>query len=87
MDLKKGMNALLPNTSHYIDSTLMYNISNKLIEQNIPFKTLHDAYYLHVKYINEIREIYINEYINLFEQNILEKILINVFLKLKVNKD
>ena len=84
---KKGSNAILPNTCHYIDSILMYNILEKVIELKIPIKTIHDSFYLNIKYKEYIYNLYYEEYIKLFRENILEKIIINILIKFQTNKD
>jgi DNA-directed RNA polymerase len=87
MNFKKSMNALLPNTCHYLDSLLMYSMLEELIKLNIPIKTLHDSFYTNIKYKDLILDTYINQYIQLFENNLLYIILKNVFIKFMLNKD
>jgi hypothetical protein len=72
---------------HYLDSILMYNILEKVIELKIPIKTIHDSFYLNIKYKENIYNLYYEEYIKLFRENILEKIIINILIKFQSNKD
>lgn len=87
IDFKKGMNALLPNTCHYLDALLMYIILKELIDLGIPIKTLHDSFYTNIRYKNDIYNTYLNKYIELFEQDILKILLKNTFIEFFFNKD
>lgn len=77
LDFKKNLNALLPNTCHYLDSLLMYNIIKDLTDQKIPIKTIHDSFYTNIKYKDIISDIYKKNYIKLFKFNLLEQIIQN----------
>lgn len=86
-NLKKNINALLPNTCHYIDSTLMYNISTILLENKIEYKTLHDSFYINIQYVSIVKNIYRKEYIKLFEQDLLKKIILNILFYYQINEE
>jgi DNA-directed RNA polymerase len=77
LDFKKNLNALLPNTCHYLDSLLMYNVIKDVTKKKIPIKTIHDSFYTNIKYKSIISDIYKINYIKLFKSNLLEQIIQN----------
>lgn len=85
IQLKKGMNAILPNMCHYIDSLLMYNILNKVLDDKISIKTIHDSFYLNIRYKEYIHNIYYQEYTEIFNGLTLANIIINALKYLKKN--
>jgi hypothetical protein len=78
-DIKKGCNALLPNTAHYIDSEIMYNVNEILINKNIPCYSIHDGFYTLIRYENEVKEAYRESYCNIFKEDVLLNIIKNSF--------
>lgn len=87
LDFKKNLNALLPNTCHYLDSLLLYQTIARIIELKIPIKTIHDSFYTNIKYKNEISKIYREEYINIFKVNVLQQIIQNALNDFLLNKE
>lgn len=87
IDFKKNLNALLPNTCHYLDSLLLYNTIEKIINLNIPIKTIHDSFYSNIKYKYEISNIYREQYIEIFKFNILEIIIKNALENFLLNDE
>lgn len=58
INFKKNLNALLPNSCHYLDSLLLYNTIEKIINLNIFIKTIHDSFYTNIKYKYSYIEIF-----------------------------
>lgn len=87
LNFKKNLNALLPNTCHYIDSLLLYNSIKRIIELKIPIKTIHDSFYTNIKYKNEISTIYREAYISIFKNDVLEQIIQNALNEFLLNNE
>lgn len=85
IQLKKGMNAIIPNMCHYIDSLLMYNILNKILQDKISVKTIHDSFYLNIRYKQYIYDLYYEEYIKIFQGNTLAQVVLNALKYFKKN--
>jgi len=86
-DIRKGCNALLPNTAHYIDSEIMYNVNEILINKGIPCYSIHDGFYTLIRYENEVKEAYRESYCNIFREDVLLNIIQNSFNVFIVNNE
>lgn len=87
LDFKKNLNALLPNTCHFLDSLLLYKTIQCIIELKIPIKTIHDSFYTNIKYKNEISSIYREKYINIFKNDVLQQIIQNALNEFLFNSE
>lgn len=62
---------MLPNTTHHIDANLMFFTLEFLLKKNIQVIAIHDSFYVHHIFSQEVKEAYVKSLIKIFSSDIL----------------